>query len=134
MSINVAETADEFLERLKREGFNDVKVFNLIKESCWHEQYAIFVIEFATWRLKHKSEEKLKIAFDNELTKVFPGCKKNIYPQCNEYEIIGAEYDAFWAKYRDRVEELEDTRETVLHWLFDPTKEGMAQIVDRKRS
>jgi hypothetical protein len=140
--MNIAEIADRMLKDIDANGFNGVPTEEVYKESCWHEQYAIFVLSFDTLDFEDEGPTeyhrrgfdygKFMKDFTKYLVNLFPGCTINYTAGCHEYEIIGPEYKGFWKEYGDRVEELESSREGVTHWFFDHTKEGRAQLVERK--
>lgn len=132
--INVAEKAAKVFDKIYKEGWNGINVMDGEKESCWHEQYAIFVLQFDTdfssWfndaednkyvEPARFDEHRFNKEFLDYLKKEFPGCKINVSYQNKEFEIIGPQYDAFYNKYFDDLEAGEMLNNG--HWVFKKPK------------
>lgn len=110
--MNVAEQANKFLDFVK-DGLNGIQVIDLRKECTWHEQYAIFILQFDTYGdgdLPPYHEFNLH-QFEQDLDKCmksfFPDCEINYSSGCFEYEIIGPKYLTFAKKHADALEEFE---------------------------
>ena len=117
--MNVAEQADKFLKTVEN-GFNGVPVVTLQRESIWHEQYAIFVLQFDTDMDRYGKSEYHTQSFDygaferdfnKHMKKFFPNCKINYSEGCFEYEVCGPKCSEFFKEHSDKLEELELDRD-----------------------
>lgn len=121
--MNIALKAYEILDKLENEGFNEIHIYSIEKESVWHEQYAIFTLEFKTFDYfdsgddlgdnpyiipQSFDEDKLRNDFLTYLGTQFPKCKINISYEGKEFEICGPKYKSFFRKYADKLEYLSD--------------------------
>jgi hypothetical protein len=129
--LNVAKTADEFLNKLKNEGFNKIKVARITRESIWNPHYAIFLCEFYIPVILKDSRskycipeefdyEKFNDDFETLLQKTFPGCSVRANNTIHEFEIEGPRSEQFFEKYREELEEL--SMEKSNWFIFDPTE------------
>ena len=143
MSIvqNIAESANELLDALKIGSFHGVKASSIQREGVWHEQYAIFLIDWnfgvdftepSEYRDNSFDEDRFNDDFEKCLKKQFPGADISYNQYCNEYEIIGQHNEAFYAAHKDRIEELCDSVDGVPHWVFDHNKLGKEQMIKGK--
>lgn len=135
-TFNVAEKASEVFDKIYKDGWNGINVMDGEKECCWHEQYAIFILQFDTdfgsWFNDAEDNEYVRPArFDNYrfskdflkyLHKEFPGCKINVSVNDTEFEICGPKCSEFFDKHRDTLEDIEDTRPDGGHWVFQTPK------------
>lgn len=103
-------------------GFNGIKIDYIEKEGIWHQEYAIFLIGFRFPLIGFYDEEESEYItpkrfdgrkFNNDfiswMEKQFPGCKMKYYPACDELEICGPNYSAFYEQNEDALEELAGT-------------------------
>src|SRR3990167_8736867 len=115
--MNVALKASQILDKLEEEGFNEIPTYNVDKESIWHEQYALFVLEFEDMNDYESynddnqhfipaqfDEHRFQNDFIKYLKKEFPNCSINVSYEGKEFEICGPKYKSFFRKYADQIE------------------------------
>ena len=113
--VDVAVEADKLLTALETLGqFKGVNVLKIQRESTWHREYAVFILQFNTFVFENnKPFVKTEFdhdAFDNEICelmrKKFPRCTIKYNANTYEYEIMGPGYSEFYQKHADALEEL----------------------------
>lgn len=126
-SINVAEQAQEFILGILRSGFGGLQPLTIVKESKWHEQYAIFILKFDIPIMDVPDCEYCVNEFDHDgfysdllehVKKSFPRCKVTFNEGTHEYEILGPRFKSFYKKHADKLEDLE--MEVSGHAVFKP--------------
>jgi len=118
---NLIERVNTLLTDVKKNGFRGVKVQRIEKESVWHPEYAIFVLEFniplvgfmsyqqSDCEYCHREwfdEEQLKDDFKAHVESQFPECEVNVSYQGREFEILGRNNKEFYNHYQDQLEEV----------------------------
>jgi hypothetical protein len=128
-SMNVAKKANDIIIALNLMGFNGIKVADIEKEGIWHQEYAIFTINFRfpltgfwdeeeTQYIKPKTFDYRQFTHDfvTWLKKEFPNCNLKYYPECHEVEICGPNYKQF---YEQNMDALEDLAEKPGHQIYE---------------
>ncbi len=115
--MNIAESISKLLDKLSRENyFNGVYIEHIDKECTWHEQYAIFTIEFDIYSsFRDEDNQYTEVIFDERklykdfealLRKTVGQCEIKHYSSCNEWEIMGPKCKEFFKEHEDALEEL----------------------------
>lgn len=114
------ERVNQFLDNVQKNGFRGVKVQRIEKESIWHPEYAIFILEFQIpltgmfFERESDSdyakkawfdEDQLKKDIENHIKQNFRDCDVQVHYEGREFEIIGQNYQAFYDHYQDQLEE-----------------------------
>ena len=119
INLNVATKAIEVLDKLQKSGFGGLDVLNIKKEGVWHEEYAVFILNFDFPIYDEPDTPYTTHSFDEDgfnsdlmyhLEFEFPKCKINFSKGCSEYEIIGPKYKSFYKKNFDAIEDIETRR------------------------
>lgn len=113
--MNVANQANAFLKEIRKSGFGGLKVLRIEKESIWHEQYAIFMLEFnipiidAPHCEYCTSEFQYEEFYDDLLEKIkteFSGCEVTFNKYTHEYEILGPFHKEYYFAHQEALEEM----------------------------
>lgn len=117
---NLINRVNNFLDKIKKNGFRGVKVQRIEKESIWHPEYAIFILEFNIpltgfmsftepdceyCKPAYFDEDQLNNEFADHVAKQFPECEVRVSYRGKEFEIVGKNNKAFYDRYEEQLEE-----------------------------
>jgi len=122
--MNVAKKATEVYDELVKRGYHNIPVLVHKKESVWHREYAIFIIQFDTpYFYDDKPYETHEFDYDQfeadlieYMEYKFPYCSISYNRHTYEFEILGEHYAAY---YDDNIQALEDLSEQEGHAIYD---------------